>query len=106
MAVKQVWDAAYQQMLNYEDEERLPHYHIVEFINGCLNDYDSGPYESLADAQSDLADAVERGNEEAAWNEENGYRSEPYEPAGTDRFIRGNYILKIEECTETECEVE
>lgn len=86
--------------------EKLPHYHVVEFINGCLNDYDSEAYETLDDARSDLSDMVERHNEEAAWNRDNGYRSEPYQAEGTDRYTRGIYILKIEECYETDCEVE
>jgi len=63
------------------------HYHVVEFINGCLNDYDSGPIDSLGDARIELAQFVD--DVEYDW-----------EPDGVDRFTRGTHILKIEECGE------
>lgn len=75
--------------------ERLPHYHVVEFINGCLNDWVSGP-DTLEGCRAEIAQYVEVAELE----------NNQYEPAGTDRFTRGLYILKIEECYETECEVE
>jgi len=87
-------------VINDEDEEVGPHYHIVEFINGCLNDYDSGPYEDLADAQSDLKDMVENHNENALWFNENGLHEDPYVEEGEDLYTRNIYILKIEECTQ------
>jgi hypothetical protein len=73
------------------------HYHVVEFINGCLNDYDSGPFDSLEDAQEVLNDIVKEGNKFPDTDE-------LYVEAGEDRYERGLYILKIEVCNETECE--
>jgi hypothetical protein len=35
-----------------------PHYHVVAFINGCLNDYDSGPIASETDADMALQEFV------------------------------------------------
>lgn len=85
------------------EKESGPHYHVVEFINGCTNDYDSGPYEELEDAQSDLEDMVESHNENALWLNENGYHDDPYTKDGDDRYTRNAFILKIEECRETKC---
>jgi hypothetical protein len=65
------------------------HYHVVEFINGCLNDYDSGPIDTLDNARCELDHLVN------VWNDE-----EAYVPAGNDRYQRGIYILKVESCTE------
>jgi hypothetical protein len=75
------------------------HYHVVEFINGCLNDYDSGPIETLELARESLAYNVSN-----LTVDEN---LEPtYAPSGVDRYVRGLHTLKIEECTERECEDE
>jgi hypothetical protein len=52
-----------------------PHYHVVAFINGCLNDYDSGPIESLELAQDHFAEVA------PDWE-------------------TGIHLVKIEECTE------
>jgi hypothetical protein len=52
-----------------------PHYHVVAFINGCLNDYDSGPIESLEMAQDHFAEIA------PDWE-------------------TGIHIVKIEDCTE------
>lgn len=67
------------------------HYHVVEFINGCLNDYDSGPFEDHYDALSHLQEMLAR--------------SEPGEYVATayDRYERGIHILKVEECTNEDC---
>lgn len=76
------------------------HYHVVEFINGCLNDYDSGPIDELIDAQTLLDEMV---------HQHNGFTSEgedKYLANGVLRYERGLYILKVEECSETDCEVE
>ncbi len=70
------------------------HYHVVEFIQGCLNDYDSGPYETLEYAREELED-IRR------WYEEN--TDKPYKPAGADRYESGVHVLKIEECNEEDC---
>ena len=78
------------------------HYHVVEFINGCLNDYDSGPIESLDDARLEVAQWVEDSRVEDDYGTVNGI---PWEPTGVDRFTRGIHILKIEECHE-DCEEE
>lgn len=72
----------------------ITHYHIVSFINGCLNDYDDGPYETLQVARAAL-DAFLDANDDTF----------PWQPAGVDRYEQqgGPYILKIEECTEADC---
>ena len=72
-----------------------PHYHVETFINGCLNDYDSGPYTSKKDAQED-----------AAWyrsDQPNNWRhTGPITPLQVDRWeqIEGLYILAIVKCVE------
>ena len=80
------------------EEERKTHYHVVEFINGCLNDYDSGPFEDREDARIHLLETVNANNESP-------YRRRDYVQAGEDRYKRGLFILKIEECSE-DCESE
>jgi hypothetical protein len=68
------------------EPEPTPHWHIVEFIDGCLNDYDSGPIDTIEDAREELRQITE-------------VRTiGEYTPAGEDRFERGLHILKIEEC--------
>jgi hypothetical protein len=67
--------------------ESTPHYHVVEFINGCLNDYDSGPIATIQDAREELAQMRD-------------FVAGEYVPAGDDRYERGVHILKIEMCTE------
>jgi hypothetical protein len=57
------------------DDLPIPHYHVVAFINGCLNDYDSGPIESLEMAQDHFAEIA------PDWE-------------------TGIHIVKIEDCTE------
>lgn len=69
------------------------HYHVVEFINGCLNEYDSGPFEEREDARIHLLETVNENNESE-------YRGHDYIQAGEDRYERGPFILKIEECGE------
>jgi hypothetical protein len=76
------------------------HFHVVEFINGCLNDGDSGPIESLSDAREELQRIVDDAASVGSWNPD---MVDYYRPAGEDRYVRGSYILKIEECTEDEC---
>jgi hypothetical protein len=72
------------------------HYHVVRFINGCLNDSDSGPYTTLKDARAELKYCVSVHRE----------MGETVKPEGKDRYVSGLYILKIEECTNdiAECE--
>ncbi len=67
-----------------------PHYHVVTFINGCLNDGDSGPYLTLKDARAELRELVQ------------SYRdtNRPVKRAGIDRYQSGIVTLKIEACTE------
>jgi hypothetical protein len=73
--------------------EVTPHYHVVDFIDGCLNDYDSGPYETLEDARSELRSIMEHPMQLAK-----------FEQAGEDRYIYDNiHILKIEKCSQ-DCE--
>jgi hypothetical protein len=71
------------------------HYHVVTFIDGCLNDYDSGPIEGLEDARAHLAEYVDQDD----WDS--------WEPAGVDRFVGATspYILKIESCCDCEEEI-
>lgn len=78
-----------------DNDEVQPHYHVVEFINGCLNDYDSGPYETLEDAREEVRQITEV------------HAPGEYIQYGKDKYERSDlYILKIEECTEKECEKE
>jgi hypothetical protein len=79
-----------------EPEETPEHYHVVAFINGCLNDHDSGPYDTLEDARIALAEYVET---------EATYSPYEWESAGVDRFVQVNgvYIAAIEPCSEAEC---
>ena len=63
------------------------HCHVVEFINGCLNDYDSWPIETFHDAVDTLEWA----------------KSDEHVLEGDFRYVNGLHILKIEECTEREC---
>jgi hypothetical protein len=86
-------------LAHIEETERLvnekqPHYHVVEFINGCLNDYDSGPIEALDEAQAHITGIVQSTD----GHSEDGM--DVYVEAGEDRYERGIYILKVEECTE------
>jgi hypothetical protein len=76
------------------------HYHVVAFVNGCLNDYDSGPYESLEDARKELSEIVDADNAYELEQDSNLWEAE-----GVDRFTRRLHILKIEECHE-DCEEE
>jgi hypothetical protein len=71
------------------------HYHVVEFIDGCLNDYDSGPFDAINDAREWIENIV-------------ADTPDLYEPSGESRYVRVNspYILKIESCNEQECEGE
>jgi hypothetical protein len=71
------------------------HYHVVEFINGCLNDYDSGPYDTLEDARGHIKEVINH-----------PCQAGKIVPAGEDRYIVDDlYIMKIEECHE-DCEEE
>ena len=73
-----------------------PHYHVVAFIPGCLNDYDSGPIDTLAEAREELLQYVDTG----------GMQPErPCKTAGPDRYTNGPYVITIEECAE-ECDPE
>jgi hypothetical protein len=85
-----------QTCLAEEDEGPKLHYHVVEFINGCLNDSDSGPYESLQEAREGLQWFLDGYGDNADEHVQ-------IEPAGEDRYERGIHILKIEACTESEC---
>ena len=72
------------------------HYHVVQFINGCLNDSDSGPYTTLNDARGELHFLVNERRD----------MGHAVKLEGKDRYVDGLYILKIEECTNdiAECE--
>ena len=73
----------------HDDEpEPAPHYHVVAFIDGCLNDYDSGPINDYTDALADLD-----------WYMETTYPDTPT-VAGQERYQVGPYIIKVEECRE------
>jgi hypothetical protein len=65
------------------------HYHVVEFINGCLNDYDSGPLDTLRDAATHMKEIVKENPD--------------YERVGPMRYQRGLYTLKIEDCSIVGC---
>lgn len=81
------------------ETESTTHYHVVEFIDGCLHDDDSGPIETLDEARAELRDRVVGHNETDTWINEQRYPHAPYMPAGQDRYQRGLHILKIETCT-------
>ena len=70
----------------------ITHYHVVVFIDGCLNDYDSGPIEDIAEAREALAWQLDLGRGAVC-----GWKR-----TGEDRYqqIDGLYIVKIEDCTE------
>jgi len=78
------------------DNEPAEHYHVVEFIDGCLNDYDSGPMATIDEARATLTGIAQATDGYA----ETGADDELYTPAGEDRYTRGSYILKIETCRE------
>jgi hypothetical protein len=69
------------------------HYHVVSFINGCLNDYDSGPIKTLEDARASLQDYLWSGD------------GENFHEAGPDRYTDGFSITTIEPCNDT-CELD
>jgi hypothetical protein len=66
-----------------------PHYHVVTFINGCLNDGDSGPITTKAAARAELRDLTQC------------YRDtgRTVRAAGKDRYQADIVTIKIEECT-------
>jgi t-SNARE complex subunit (syntaxin) len=72
------------------------HYHVVQFIDGSLNDGDSGPYTTLKDARAELRDVVQSYRQ----------RGQTVKAEGKDRYVCGLYIIKIEACENTlqECE--
>jgi hypothetical protein len=74
----------------------MEHYHVVCFVNGCLNDYDSGPLESLDDARVALAEYANSDTDEFRY----------WVPAGVDRYQQhdGLYTLVIEPCCDNECQ--
>jgi hypothetical protein len=71
------------------------HYHVVEFIDGFLNDYDSGPIATIEDARKALQASVDADNAYELEQDANLYVA-----AGDDRYERGMHILKIETCNE------
>jgi hypothetical protein len=73
------------------DDLPQPHYHVVAFINGCLNDYDSGPIALEADADMALQGFVREAQE---------LTDEPIRNTGYMRYQNGPYIVKVESCTE------
>jgi hypothetical protein len=81
--------ADYQPPMTHELPQ--PHYHVVAFIDGCLNDYDSGPIESEADADMALQEFVREAQE---------LTDEPIRNTGYMRYQNGPYIVKVESCTE------
>jgi hypothetical protein len=87
-------DATPEELYAEAHANDAPHYHVVAFINGCLNDYDSGPFYYLENAREDLRNYLEYGGMQP---------DQEIVPAGTDRYTNGPYIIKIEECTEPEC---
>lgn len=80
-----------------EPKEPREHYHVVSFINGCLNDYDSGAIDTLEDARIELAEYIDNSPFDS-------FEACQWVPAGVDRYVQveGLYIAKIESCTE-EC---
>lgn len=78
-----------------EDTEPRKHYHVVSFINGCLNDYDSGAIDTLEDARIELAEYVENSPFDS-------FDTVEWQAAGVDRFVQveGLYVAKIEPCTQ------
>lgn len=73
-------------------QSEKPHYHVVEFINGCLNDYDSGPIETIGWAREVLKSHV---NRDFSYGDDD----EPqYQEVGQDKYVSEIRILTIEEC--------
>ena len=84
------WNEAHDTVWFTDEEEPTAHYHVVAFMPGCLNDYDSGPIDDIESARvvlKELADDYPEGD--------------PMVPGGKDRYTNAFYILKIEECTES-----
>jgi hypothetical protein len=80
-----------------------PHYHVTAFQSGCLNDYDSGPHDTLKSARADLQWYL------SAYRDMNADRAPDVDPyrirrAGKDRYevTQGSYsagiIVKVEPC--------
>jgi len=79
-------------MTEYQELPEI-HYHVVAFINGCLNDTDSGPYADIESAREVLAELV------ADWHES-------AERINDDTYRAGLYTLTIEPCREAACDEE
>ena len=92
--------------------EPAPHYHVIAFQGASLNDYDSGPYDTLKDARAELRwylDAYRDMNADREPGTPTPYR---IHRAGKDRYevTHGSYgagfVVKIETCTEDRADCE
>jgi hypothetical protein len=74
---------------DHDLDDVIPHFHVVAFINGCLNDYDSGPIESEELARESLREYVAT---------EATYTEDEIVQVDVDRYQRGPYTITIEPC--------
>lgn len=72
-----------------DDDDCAPHWHVVAFINGCLNDYTSPPYDTVDDARAALAEYVNNGGI---------LPDRPCQRIDSDTFLSGHYCITIEDC--------
>lgn len=87
----------------YEPEPESTHFHVVAFINGCLNDYDSGPYDSRKDARHECRELAYSYFGDGTYTEQ--WSADEYRVRRTPKS-HGEYIIAVEECTRDrdECE--
>ncbi len=89
-----------EQSIADEEPETPMHYHVVAFIDGCLNDYDSGPHEHIEPAREECAElAAEYYGEDTFVTDTGNSRYEVRRHEDSP----GGYIVKVEECQQDEC---
>lgn len=81
-------------IIDTHDNDRQ-HYHVVAFINGCLNDYDSGPIDTFEDAVTALRDYMNEGGMQPD--------TEVSDVFGETRYQQGLYTIQVEACQEEAC---
>jgi hypothetical protein len=83
------------------------HFHVNLFVNGCLNDASSGPYDDWQSAYDtllgDVADSDMAEREEVSSLRLDWTHITLWEETEPGRFQRGRYIWKVEPCREEEC---
>ncbi len=92
----------------YDRENPLPiayhayhrtHYHVVTFVNGCLNDVDDGPYESQRDAFGAWGELLE------SWIDAGSHVvvTDNSASSGHRAVVDGIYVVKVEACEAHTC---